>query len=259
MDRRGWLLRASALAAATGIGVVGGMGVEEIRFQTSDSGAGVAAARPAHLSAMLTVWRAPIEQPIAALTFDDGPDPRYTPGVLAALDHANVAATFFMVGRNVTAHPELARRVAERHEIGNHTDTHPKMSRASSAQAHRELSRAHKAIERVTKKTPTVFRPPYGVFSAATELVAASMGYDMILWSDGINPRATPANNVSRLNKSVGAGSVVIGHDGGKLPNRGIILTLPSLIVALKEKQLRLVTITELLSVMRSSAGPPHA
>ncbi|MGI8648742.1 MAG: hypothetical protein ACR2JX_11050, partial [Mycobacteriales bacterium] len=82
MDRRGWLLRASALAAAAGIGVVGGMGVEEIRFQTSDLGSAVGVSRPAHLSAMLTVWRAPTAQSIAALTFDDGPDPRYTPGVL---------------------------------------------------------------------------------------------------------------------------------------------------------------------------------
>lgn len=259
MDRRGWLLRASALAAATGIGVVGGMGVEEIRFQTSNSGSAVGAARPAHLSAMLTVWRAPTEQPIAALTFDDGPDPRYTPGVLEALDRANVSATFFMMGRNVTAHPELARRVAKRHEIGNHTDTHPNMSRASSAQARRELGRTHEAIERVTKKVPTVFRPPYGVFSTATELIAAGMGYDMILWSDAVDSRATPASNVARLAKSVGAGSLVLAHDGGKLPNRTVIQTLPSLIEALQRKQLRLVTITELLSVMRSSASSPHA
>ncbi len=254
MDRRGLLRRAGLIAAAMAVGATGGVVVEELRFRLGDPGWAVGSARPPHLWSTLTVWRARTKQPIAALTFDDGPDPRYTPRVLEILSRADAPGTFFMMGKNVAKHPDLARRVAHDHKVGNHSYSHPDLSYASAATARDQLERTHEIIERVTKQTPIAFRPPYGRFSAATQLVAAGMGYDTILWSDNLNSRATPSSNIDKLGKTVKPGSIVLAHDGGTLPNQTVIATLPPLIQRLRERDIRLVGLVELLATARDEA-----
>jgi peptidoglycan/xylan/chitin deacetylase (PgdA/CDA1 family) len=207
------------------------------------------------LGARLTVWRGSPDQPIAALTFDDGPTPSYTPHVLKALADADAPATFFMMGKHVARYPNLARQVAERHEIGNHSYTHPDMSHANSTTARDELGRTHKVIEQTTKKTPVLFRPPYGRFSGALERVAAEMGYTTILWSDRFHPASTAEKNVSRLGKIITSGFIVLCHDGFNSNNKKIIKALPSIIKDVRDRGVRFVGVSELLAAMRQDSG----
>jgi peptidoglycan-N-acetylglucosamine deacetylase len=111
-----------------------------------------------------------------ALTFDDGPSERYTNRILDILDRHDVPATFFLIGQHVVRYPGLAQRVAERHEIGNRTWTHPNMSLASAPTATAQLSVAAN-ISTARGRPPIAFRPPYGSFSGATAMAATGLGY----------------------------------------------------------------------------------
>ncbi len=98
-----------------------------------------------------------------ALTFDDGPNPSATPMLLDLLDRHKVRASFFLMGEHVRAFPALAKEIATRgHVIGNHTDTHPKLTFLSPARIQRELSRCDEAIEVATGLKPRWMRPPFG-------------------------------------------------------------------------------------------------
>ena len=101
-----------------------------------------------------------------ALTFDDGPDPRYTPQILDVLHKAGVPATFFVIGVNGELNPGLLRReVNEGHEIGNHTFTHPNISLISPAQFQLELSACQRLLAAVVGRQTLLFRPPYATDS----------------------------------------------------------------------------------------------
>ena len=194
------------------------------------------------------VWQVDTDRPVVALTFDDGPDPRYTPKVLDLLDEHEAVATFFLQGSHVEEHHDLARRVAERHAIGNHTFTHPDLGKADADKARRELRDAHRVIEDVTGTTPVLFRPPYGGLSGATTMVAADMGYDIVLWSDRMSSRRTPQRNLHTLADTVRPGAIVLAHDGGSLPNQAVLDSLPALLDWFEEEEIELVTIPELMA-----------
>lgn len=254
----------AGVSAVAGVGAVAGATVVKYRVWAGDkSGYAVTPRQMASLGATLMVWRGNPDQQIAALTFDDGPTPKYTPGVLKALGDADATATFFMMGKHVVRYPALARQVAERHEVGNHSYTHPDLSHASRATAQKELIRTHQAIERITGKAPVLFRPPYGRFSAAVERVAAELGYSTILWSDRFHPDSTAAANVGRLGKIVGPGYIVLMHDGFNKNNLKIIEALPTIISRVRDRGIQLVGMSELLAAMRrgmaESAGQPTA
>lgn len=262
MDRRQFIGSIAAAAALTS-GTT--LAVEEYRMREARlSGYAVGRFRPPHLTDTTLVWRAHTSQPLAAITFDDGPDPRYTPDILDILDEHNVVATFFMQGKHVENYPDLARRVAERHAVGNHSYSHPDLSNADAQRAQNELGRTHKIIESTTGVSPTVFRPPYGHLSGATSMVAAGMGYDIVLWSDRLDSHAAPAGNISRLRQAIQPGAIVLGHDGGSLPNFTVIRALPSLLSHLVAQGITLVSVPDLLETaklekaQRALAGVPH-
>ncbi len=105
-----------------------------------------------------------IEMPhrTVALTFDDGPDPEWTPRIAEALERHGVPGTFFVVGQEVVQHPELIEALhREGHEIGNHTYTHPRMGTLSRTQVRRQISLTQRAVVGATGVAPTVYRPPY--------------------------------------------------------------------------------------------------
>jgi peptidoglycan-N-acetylglucosamine deacetylase len=100
------------------------------------------------------------------MTFDDGPSVGNTARLLDILKQRNIKVTFFMIGPNVVAHPEIARRVlAEGHEIGNHSWTHPQLSKLSDQRVTEEISKTQEAIKNATGFTPTILRPPYGAIT----------------------------------------------------------------------------------------------
>ena len=98
-----------------------------------------------------------------ALTFDDGPDPKYTAQILDVLKTADVKATFFIIGGNAEKYPELVRRTfAEGHDIGNHTYTHPNIADISTTQLNLEVSATARLLESVLGRQTHLFRAPYG-------------------------------------------------------------------------------------------------
>src|SRR5580698_3980068 len=110
-----------------------------------------------------SVYHGDRSKPALALTFDDGPS-ESTPALLEILAEHSVRATFFMCGKNVRRLPQIARQVAAAgHEIGNHTDSHPRLSFHSPEFIYSELALAQETIRQVTGRTPALFRAPYGV------------------------------------------------------------------------------------------------
>jgi peptidoglycan/xylan/chitin deacetylase (PgdA/CDA1 family) len=152
-----------------------------------------------------------------ALTFDDGPDPVFTPQVLETLARHGAHATFFMLRPSVLAHPALARRVLENgHEIGNHGDLHlppPLIPRAWLA---RELERGERAIVATTGVTPRFFRPAFGVIRRAQTSWLATRGYRVVTGDVYPGDPDRPGIEVltQRVTSRLGAGSIVILHDG---------------------------------------------
>jgi peptidoglycan/xylan/chitin deacetylase (PgdA/CDA1 family) len=121
---------------------------------------------------------------LAALTFDDGPDPVVTPALLAELERLNVPATFFLLGTEAAAHPEIVRALADAGmELGNHTMTHSRLSSLDRAEQRREIASGADAIGRAGGTTVRWFRPPYGAYDDATLAVCAELGQTMLLWN----------------------------------------------------------------------------
>jgi peptidoglycan-N-acetylglucosamine deacetylase len=164
-----------------------------------------------------------------ALTFDDGPNPIWTPRLLDALAAHGVPASFFMVGQRAVEQKDLVRRVvAEGHLIGLHSWTHPSLARCSAARIREELTRSKDAIEQITGQPVRFLRPPFGARRPAVFSVARSLGLTTVLWNamtsdwsersvDKIVARQCA--KIDRLARQGWAANVVL-HDGGHLDPR---------------------------------------
>jgi peptidoglycan/xylan/chitin deacetylase (PgdA/CDA1 family) len=130
-----------------------------------------------------------------ALTFDDGPNPLWTPRLLDLLDRRSVRATFFLVGSRAQAEPALVRQILSAgHLIGNHSWSHLNLALASSATIEDQLYRTTQTLAEITGAPPRFFRPPYGARRPATLAIARRLGLTPVLWnamtSDWKNPSA---------------------------------------------------------------------
>ena len=207
---------------------------------------------------------------MVALTFDDGPDGRWTPKILDVLKTKHVPATFFVVGENMQAKPGLvAREVDEGHLVGNHTWTHPNVSATPLIQTDLEINTTQRLFEVVTGRSMRFFRPPFfgdAEPSTADEVeplkVAQSFGYliaglrvDPDDWQKP-PPEAIIKQTLDRL-KVTGekAGQVVLLHDAGGDRSR-TVAALPGLIDALRAEGYKLVTLDQLAGMSRADAMP---
>ncbi|HEY3715778.1 MAG TPA: polysaccharide deacetylase family protein [Jatrophihabitantaceae bacterium] len=260
MDRRAFLRRSGLVAAGAAAGVAGTAGADQLveHDDAELSGHAVGDFRPAGVAAATIVYRWPTTEPVVALTIDDGPSRRYTSRVLDILDEKNVEATFFQMGKHVRAFPDLAQRAAQRHEIGNHTWSHPSMALGRPPSVTRQLGRTAQVITHVTGRAPTLFRPPYGYFSGATAMVAAGMRYSIVLWDVKFNVTDSSTSNIERIAGQVVPGSIILGHDGGTMNNEVVVQALPGLIDAVRQRGLRFVTVTHLLASPTTSKAPSH-
>jgi peptidoglycan/xylan/chitin deacetylase (PgdA/CDA1 family) len=178
---------------------------------------------------------------IAYLTFDDGPDPVYTPQVLDVLRHFGVPATFFVIGSRVEQHPEIVRAaVAAGHAIGNHTFTHPKLGESTKAVFDEEISATDQAMRAALagRGAPTaIMRPPYGSIDEHTEDYARSSGLRMVLWDVDPHDWSEPgAAHISRIVlANIQPGSVILMHDGGG-DRSGTVSALATIVPALLEE-----------------------
>jgi peptidoglycan/xylan/chitin deacetylase (PgdA/CDA1 family) len=175
-----------------------------------------------------------------ALTFDDGPHASGTPAVLAVLARHGAAATFFLVGEQVARYPSLAAEIAAAgHEIAIHGYRHVLLLRRAPAALREDLVRAHDVIASATRAEPTLYRPPYGVFSGPALLIARELGWQILLWSRwgrDWGRRATPEQIAARASRSLSGGDVVLLHDADHYSSVGswrrTVAALPSIIDA---------------------------
>ncbi|MCL6471514.1 MAG: polysaccharide deacetylase family protein [Firmicutes bacterium] len=192
-----------------------------------------------------------------ALTFDDGPDPRYTPKILAILEKNHIKATFFLIGSRVNMFPNLARQVASHgHLIGNHTYYHVKLKGLTEDQIKEEIDWCEKTIYRVTGEKPQYFRPPKGYFNDETIQVASKAGYKVILWDIAVEHRRshTPEREAERVLRKVRPGDIILAHDG-LLNREKTVKALPLIIEGLKKQGYDFVTLDELLKIRTSEPG----
>jgi peptidoglycan/xylan/chitin deacetylase (PgdA/CDA1 family) len=199
-----------------------------------------------------TVWRGPVDTASAALTFDDGPTDD-TERILDALGAAGIRAAFFMVGRQVERHPQIARRVvAEGHEIGNHSYSHPVYLYCSAKAIARELARTQEVIAATTGSTPRWARPPYGVRSPAYFDASRALGLPTVQWTvAGYDWKRRSAQAIARnVVRGLTPGSIVLLHDGdseGRRDRRATAAAVPVIIAAARTRQLRLCSLAGLL------------
>ncbi|MFJ7204310.1 polysaccharide deacetylase family protein [Streptomyces sp. NPDC098789] len=181
------------------------------------------------------------------LTFDDGPDPRYTPAILDTLARYGVRAMFFVCGEMATDNRDLVRRMAaEGHVIGNHTWTHPLIPKLTRPDLASEIGRTSEVVQQATGEAPHWFRAPYGAWNRAAFEIGAELGMEPLAWTvdtlDWTEP-GTPTI-VSRVLKGAAPGVIVLSHDAGgnraqsvqalgeylpQLLSRGYRMTLPGL------------------------------
>ncbi len=190
--------------------------------------------------------------PRVALTFDDGPDPRYTPAVLAVLARYHVHATFFVEGRFVRAHPDLARQiVAQGHVLGNHTDTHPYLNRLDAPGVRAELDACDRTLQDTLGLHTYLFRPPRGLWNAAIYGETARRGDHLILWTAALehHDAPTPRAMSERALRLLADGGILLMHDGGSAPRDTTVVALRMLLDGLRTQGYQCVTVPELLHI----------
>ena len=184
-----------------------------------------------------------------ALTFDDGPHPRYTMEILEILDEYHIPATFFFVGENVSYYADAAREVAKRgHEIGNHTYSHPCASKQSEKALREELAQCDDIIQKVTGVVPKLFRPPQGSWNQRVYDIARERNYSVILWDlDTLDWAKTPADKIANyILENAKSGNIILMHDyhsGGCPTTEALRMFIPNLI----EEGYQFVTVSELI------------
>ncbi|MGW7055696.1 polysaccharide deacetylase family protein [Streptomyces sp. NPDC054887] len=152
------------------------------------------------------------------LTFDDGPDPRYTTAVLRTLRRYDVRAMFFVCGEMAAAHPDLLRRMAEDgHVVGNHSWSHPLVTRLSPAGVRAELGRTSDIVERTVGQAPVWYRAPYGAWNRRSFEIGAELGMEPLGWTLDTLDWREPGTGyiVRRVRSGAGPGVVVLSHDAG--------------------------------------------
>ena len=185
-----------------------------------------------------------------ALTFDDGPDPRSTPALLDLLRAENVPATFFCIGRNVSAHPQIVARIAqEGHLLGNHTYTHSNATNCFGvARLTEEMSRTQSAMQQAAGVLPAYFRPPMGLSNPRVFKAAAALGLEVVGWTArGIDTQIRDSNRVvQRILRGVRPGAIILLHDGNIPPER-LMTTVKLLLAKLREQGYQFARLDQLL------------
>jgi peptidoglycan-N-acetylglucosamine deacetylase len=168
--------------------------------------------------------RAPRRAGELALTFDDGPNPAWTPKLLDALARHDVRATFFMLGNRAEGQPALVKRVvAAGHLIGNHSWSHPSLARTAASEVREELTRTKGILEQITGEPVRYFRPPFGARRPVVFKIARELGMTVVLWNAMTSDWSEPSGDriaaeltkkIDRLERRGYAANIVL-HDGG--------------------------------------------
>lgn len=186
-----------------------------------------------------------------ALTFDDGPHPEGTPAILATLAAAGARASFFLVGEQVRRRPDLAREIlAAGHAVAVHGERHRNHLRLSPAQIRDDIDRGTATIAEATGAAPALYRPPYGILSAASLGVLRAGGPPVLLWNRwgrDWSRRETPGSVAARASRDLGAGDVILLHDSDAYSDAGswrtTLAALPAILDAVAARGLGWATV----------------
>ena len=200
-----------------------------------------------------------VEEPVVAMTFDDGPSAVLTPRLLDILKQRNIKATFFVLGQLVQEHPEIvARAVAEGHEIANHSWDHKALNKLGEGGLQHELADTSAEITKATGKPVTLMRPPYGATNPRlNRAIEKEYGMKVILWS--VDPldwkRPGPQVVEQRILAGAKPGAIILSHD----IHPGTIDAMPATLDALTAKGYKFVTVSELLAMESKKPAPAPA
>lgn len=196
-----------------------------------------------------------------AISFDAAWGGDKTLKILDTLDEFNVKTTFFLVDIWTQKYPELVKEIVARgHEIGNHSATHPQMSKLSETQIAKELQIMSDRVEELTGVRPTLFRPPYGDYNNQVVLTARANGYEVIQWSvDSLDWKNKGAEDlIQRATKQVSSGDIILFHNDSQY----IAEALPAVLKNYQEQGFTVVPVSELLlqgETTLDAQGKQHA
>jgi len=194
-----------------------------------------------------------------ALTFDDGPSAKLTPMLLDILKQRGIHATFFVVGENAAAYPDILKReIAEGHEIGNHSWNHPQLTHLSMDGIRSQIERTNDAIRVATGHNPTLLRPPYGATSPTlNRWFAKTYGMKVILWEvDPLDWKYRNSAHVeSEILKQTKPGDIILSHD----IHATTVAAMPATLDALIAKGYKFVTVSQLIAMQGTQPAPAPA
>jgi peptidoglycan/xylan/chitin deacetylase (PgdA/CDA1 family) len=209
------------------------------------------------------LFRVDIDEPVVGLSFDDGPDPMYTPAVLDILSRYEMTATFFLIGVNAVAYPDLvARQVDAGHGVGNHTYDHADLEHLDSLAVTREIDGGASSIVAAGGPRTTLFRPPKGLTDEIVDVTADRDRYRTVFWDvcleRFIDHTTVRQGTVDVLDRAR-PGSIILMHDGGhvRAPNRPSldrsrsVEALPMLLEGLRHRGYRGVDVATLVDLGR--------
>ena len=205
----------------------------------------------------ITFTEVNVDGPHIAMTFDDGPHATNTPKLLEMAAKRHIKLTFFVLGECVEQNPTvLQREVAEGHEIGNHSWSHPNLAKLSDEAVHSQLQRTEDIIVKTAGVKPKLMRPPYGELTKRQRIwVNHDFGYKVILWDVDPLDWKRPGPNVVAQRIIAGArpGSIILSHD----IHPPTIAAMPQVFDALLAKGFKFVTVSELLAMDKGGERKP--
>ncbi len=205
-----------------------------------------------HISSRI-LWRSPNGAPEIALTFDDGPQPVYTPKLLKILAKWEVPATFFLIGRHLEKNMSLGEEVvAAGHEVANHTFTHPILINLDDSEIAVEINRTDLLLRKLVHRKPRFLRPPMGIFTPRVLDMIEQAGYRTVIGDVYPRDPHMPGGPkiLNRVLKRTSGGSIIILHDGGNgasVDRSQTIWAIDRIIPALLERGFRFVTLSEMV------------
>jgi peptidoglycan-N-acetylglucosamine deacetylase len=199
------------------------------------------------------IWGGSPQVKQVALTFDDGPSPRYTPEILHLLRQNGVHATFFVLGDHVELYPRVVKsEIRDGEEIGNHSFDHPRFTKSDQLTRERELERTTVDLE-LLGCHPVLFRPPYSAYDHRLVTYLTHTHREMVLWGidsgdwQGLPAAAIIHNVLDRVHP----GAIIIFHDNneyGRADRTPTVEALKVIVPALRTRGYRMVTVSELVA-----------